>query len=157
MLDAAVLSFGDLFQRFLIYGAIGWCVEVVFTGLISLIRKDVSATAQTYLWMHPIYGLAMLGLEAVVNALAHWSWPVRGLVYLSLIYAVEFASGWLLKRMLGRCPWDYSGHGWNVKGLIRLDYAPAWFLAGLMFEPVYQSVSRFVQNPAVQLVRAGLP
>jgi hypothetical protein len=32
------------------------------------------------------------------------------------------------------CPWDYSGRIWNVDGLIRLDFAPFWFAAGLIFE-----------------------
>ena len=42
-------------------------------------------------------------------------------------------TGWLLRK-LGVCPWDYSDAPLNIDGLIRLDYAPAWFAVGLLFE-----------------------
>ena len=70
---------------------------------------------------------------------------LRGIAYLLVIYAAEFGFGWVLRRMLGRCPWDYGTRGINVLGLIRLDYAPAWLLA------------RFVElmSGAVSLLTAG--
>lgn len=34
----------------------------------------------------------------------------------------------------GHLPWDYSHARLNVKGVIRLDYAPVWFLTGLLYE-----------------------
>ena len=57
----------------------------------------------------------------------------RGLVYMSCIFAGEYLSGSLLKRHQA-CPWDYSKSPWNYRGIIRLDYAPLWFLTGLLFE-----------------------
>jgi uncharacterized membrane protein len=50
-----------------------------------------------------------------------------------LIFMTEYASGFFLRR-LGICPWDYTGRGLNIDGLIRLDFAPGWFGAGLLFE-----------------------
>ena len=32
------------------------------------------------------------------------------------------------------CPWDYSKARANIKGVIRLDYAPYWMITGLIFE-----------------------
>ena len=32
------------------------------------------------------------------------------------------------------CPWDYSDAKYNIDGLVRLDFAPAWFILGLVFE-----------------------
>ena len=34
------------------------------------------------------------------------------------------------------CPWDYSSSQIQYKGLIRADYAPLWFLTGLLFEKI---------------------
>jgi hypothetical protein len=61
----------------------------------------------------------------------------RGGVYTVCIFIIEYATGSLLKKLLGVCPWDYGKRRFSVKGLIRLDYAPAWFVAGLIFESLY--------------------
>lgn len=34
------------------------------------------------------------------------------------------------------CPWDYSNAKANVDSVIRLDYAPFWLVAGLIFEKI---------------------
>jgi hypothetical protein len=118
-------------------------MEVCFTGMgAALVQRDSSATAKTYLWMHPIYGATALGLEFLHDRLRFLPRPVRALAYTAVIFGAEFTTGWLLRKALGRCPWDYSGHGWNVKGLIRLDYAPFWYAAGLLFEPVREALLR---------------
>ncbi|RJS18366.1 hypothetical protein DRW03_24875 [Corallococcus sp. H22C18031201] len=125
-----------MLSRFLLYGCAGWVLEVLFTGAGAALKKDRSATSKTYLWMHPIYGLTALALEGVSERLKHLPRPVRALAYTAVIYAAEYGTGWTLRRLLGRCPWDYSRSGWNVNGLVRLDYAPAWYLTALAFEPV---------------------
>jgi uncharacterized membrane protein len=58
---------------------------------------------------------------------------LRGGVYAFLIYIAEYTSGVILKKF-GACPWDYSKAKLNYKGVIRFDYAPVWFLTGLLFE-----------------------
>ena len=58
------MGLGFLFQKFLLYGCLGLLLEVFFTGLHSLYTKNWRPTSQTYLWMHPIYGVTALGLEA---------------------------------------------------------------------------------------------
>ncbi len=60
---------------------------------------------------------------------------IRGGVYTICIFAVEFLSGSFLKK-LHVCPWDYSKAKLNIRGVIRLDYAPAWFALGLLYEKV---------------------
>jgi len=121
--------------RFLLYGCAGWVLEVCFTGTSAAIfQKDSHGTAKTYLWMHPIYGATALGLEFLHDRLRFLPRPLRALAYTAVIYGAEFTTGWLLRRALGRCPWDYT-RGWNVKGLVRLDYFPFWYGAALLFEP----------------------
>lgn len=141
-------------RKFLIYGFAGWVVEVLFTGAFSAVKKDRAATAKTYLWMHPIYGLTALGMEWLSNRLRPLPWPVRGLAYTAAIYGAEYSSGWMLKKFLGKCPWDYSGCGRDVHGLVRLDYAPAWYALGLLFEPLRDTID--ATSPSQKSVLAPL-
>ena len=65
---------------------------------------------------------------------------IRGCIYTVGIFAVEFISGSFF-RLLHICPWDYSRAPLNYKGLIRLDYAPLWFAAGIFFEKILGKLS----------------
>lgn len=125
----------EFLQKVFSYGCLGLLIEVFFTGAVSLYRRNWRATSQTYLWMLPIYGIGGWTFEAVHNAL-QWHWVAMAFVYVPMIYAFEFVSGWILKRFLGRCPWDYGSTRFSVMGLIRLDYAPFWLALALMFHPV---------------------
>lgn len=129
-----------MFLRFCIYGLFGWCFEVVWTAVTEKAsgrQRDWRLTGHSYLWMFPIYGLlAPLG-EPVHNFIRPHFWALRGLVYLAGIWAVEFAGGWLLEKLTGKCPWDYSHLRGNIGGIITLEYAPVWFLFGLGFERVH--------------------
>src|SRR5690625_926170 len=133
-----------MLARFLVYGLLGWIVEIFWTGMSSALRADRRLTARTYLWMLPIYGGGGLLLEALLPVVADYGWLWRGLAAVGLIYAVEYGTGWLLRRLVGRVPWDYRGQRWAVHELIRIDYAPAWFVLGLLFErtqPVLAAVA----------------
>lgn len=118
-------------------------MEVCFTGLgAATLQGDRHCTATTYLWMHPIYGATALGMEFLHDRLRFLPRPLRALAYTAVIFGAEFATGWVLRKALGRCPWDYERRGWSVKGLIRLDYAPFWYGAALLFEPARETLLR---------------
>jgi len=119
----------------MIYGLLGWCVEVFWTGMGSLFRGDFTLQARTSIWMFFVYGLALL-LEPIHHRIRHWPIWMRGSVYTVIIFAIEYMTGLILSSF-HLCPWDYSGTTWSVHGLIRLDYAPAWFLASLLFEKIH--------------------
>lgn len=127
--------------RFFIYGLLGWCMEVVWTAVrekATGIQPGWRLRGTTYLWMFPIYGLLAPLFEPAHNAVRAWPWPLRGLLYVAGILAIEYLTGWLLRRLTGACPWDYTDHTrWHIHGLIRLDYAPAWFVVGLGAERVH--------------------
>lgn len=124
-------------KRFIIYGLLGWCLEIVWTGLGSALRAETQLKGFSYLWMFPIYGLAAF-FEPIHDRIRRLFWVYRGGIWLLLIYVVEYTSGWLLRLLTGSCPWDYRGSTrLEVGGLIRLDYAPAWFAAGLLFERIH--------------------
>ena len=45
-------------KKFVLFGVLGWCVEILWTGFCSFLVGDAALTAKTYLWMFPIYGAA---------------------------------------------------------------------------------------------------
>ena len=59
-------------KRFIIYGLLGFCMEVLWTGFGSLLKGDIKLTASTYVWMFFIYGLAVF-LEPIHNRIRHLS------------------------------------------------------------------------------------
>lgn len=137
------VEFPGVLTRFVIYGLLGWCFEVVWSATTEKAwgkQRDWRLVGHTYLWMFPIYGLlAPLG-EPVHNLLRTKVWVVRGIAYLIGIWLVEFATGWLLRRLTGKCPWDYSAFRGNIQGIVTLEYAPVWFIFGLAFERVHDTL-----------------
>jgi len=124
--------------RFMIYGALGCLMEVLWTGLASLTTKNYKLSSTTSLWMFFVYGMIAF-LEPAFRFLAPMPLLLRGLLYAVCIFSGEFLTGSLLKR-LAVCPWDYSSAKYHIKGLIRIDYLPAWIVAGLIFERVYWAI-----------------
>ena len=129
----SICRFGSDFVR---CGFIGWCLECFWTGLGSFRErtKDKRLLCRTSVWMFPIYGLAAF-IPTVYKRIRSKSPIFRGIVYASAIFGCEYTSGILLKRH-NACPWDYSKAKLNYKGVIRLDYAPCWAAAGLLFERI---------------------
>ena len=145
-----------MWLRFFAYGVFGWCAEIVWTACYDAVTgtrrasiSDVSRVpitpreravllGRTYLWMLPLYGAGVLfGFEPLHDAVRSLAWPLRGGLYAGAFFAAEAGVGLLFKRLLGRCPWDYSYARTNLLGVIRLDYAPVWFAVGLLMERVH--------------------
>lgn len=119
-------------KKFIQCGAIGWCAEILWTGLHSLAGGHFRLMGHSSLWMFPIYGCAAF-IEPLSRLYRRCNTLVRGLVYMSHIFLAEYLSGTILKYF-GICPWDYSDATLNVGGVIRLDYGPLWFGLGLFYE-----------------------
>ena len=119
-------------RDFMKCGLTGWCMEIIFTALGSLRDRDMTLKGVTSLWMFPIYGCAAIvaPLSRLLKKVPVW---IRGITYMSMIFSTEYLSGRLLRRRK-LCPWDYGKSRWNIDRVIRLDYAPYWFGAGLLFE-----------------------
>lgn len=130
---------------FLRCGVAGWCMEILFTALGSVNAGDFKLMGRTSLFMFPIYGLgAFLGPLGL--ALDGWIGDAgtltrrdrlfrHGINGMVLIFTAEYLCGTLL-RYFGVCPWDYTGNSFSIDGLIRLDFAPCWFAAALIFEHI---------------------
>lgn len=121
-------------HTFFLCGLLGWCLEIFWTGLSSLRRRQMKLEGHSSFWMFPIYGSASL-LGPLSRRLKGKSVWVRGTIYAASIFLVEFFSGSILKRR-DWCPWDYSKAKWNYKGIVRLDYLPVWFVTGLLYERI---------------------
>lgn len=124
--------------RFLIYGLVGWAVEIFWTGLPKRRPIDWTLPGHTQWWTFPLYGQIATLYEPLHNRIRHFPLLQRGLIYALGFVAVEFAAGETLKRLLGKIPWDYTGRArWQIRGAARLDYAPLWFIFGLLLEPLH--------------------
>jgi len=130
-----------MIKRFLLYGFLGWCLEIIWTGLESLSNGDLRLMGFTNLWMFFIYGLAVF-LESLHDYIAEWRWPIRGLVWLAVIWGIEYLSGLILFNILGVYPWRYTDP-LAVNGFITLSFAPVWFIAGLLFEKVHRVLDKY--------------
>lgn len=130
--------------NFLRCGVLGWCLEVIFTSVESILAHDWRLMGRTSLLMFPIYGCGAF-LPGIGAGVDRWIGqeklrPVdrffrHGFLYMVLIFAAEYVSGaWLRAR--GMCPWDYTGSRTSIHGLIRLDFAPLWFGTGILFEQI---------------------
>ncbi len=128
-------------KRFFVYGLLGWGIEVFWTGLGSLMRGDLRLVSFTNLWMFLIYGCAVF-LEPIHDIIRNWRWPLRGLIWVIIIWGIEYTSGIILKSLLGTYPWFYTGR-FVYEGLVKFDYAPAWFVAGLLFERVHATLDSY--------------
>ena len=126
-------------KNFLKCGLTGWCMEILFTAADSLRRRDMTLKGNTSIWMFPIYGCAavLAPISRLLRGRPAW---LRGMTYMGLIYSAEYLTGKLLSSRQA-CPWDYSRSRWNVGRVIRLDFAPYWFAAGLLFEQLLSSSS----------------
>jgi uncharacterized membrane protein len=135
--------------RYVLYGLGGWCGEVVFTALTgSLPKRDWRLVGTTYLWMFPIYGLLAIFYEPVHDQIRDLPLLVRAVIWSLGFTTIELITGWLIARISGRCPWDYSDKRFAINAYIRWDYFPVWAIIGLALEPVHDFLVRL--TPAIE-------
>lgn len=129
-------SVKSLSKNYIRCGILGWCLEILFTSLSESPGKNRALMGKTSILMFPIYGAACL-FKPLYPLIQNLAWPIRGILYMNLIYIMEFCSGIFLSKR-NCCPWDYSDAKYNYKKVIRLDYAPYWFCTGLLYEKFLQ-------------------
>lgn len=95
----------------------------------------MTGTGTTSVFMFFIYGMGAF-LSPIRTLLKRRSVFFRGLMYALCIFTAEYAFGSLLRRK-NACPWNYERCRMHINGLIRLDYAPFWFLTGLLYERLF--------------------
>ncbi len=130
--------------KFFFYGCIGLLIEIGFTGLWSLFKKNWKLTGHTYLWMIFPYGFTAITLEALSLSLS-WPFWLKAFLYVPVIYGVEALFGWALKMIIGSIPWDYTHSRWSPFGLINFRYALFWLALALVFDPISGIMGRLVK------------
>ncbi|OXA62323.1 transmembrane protein 229b [Folsomia candida] len=139
-----VLPFGtpkhlSTLLRLYIYALHGYFIEVSFTAIwdFFLTTKSWKLAGCSSLWSLLIYGTCGLALEKMSYFLhrKEISIAFRSIAYLLTVYFWEFTSGYIL-TYFNACPWDYSEFSYNIGGLVTLEYAPFWLIAGLATERI---------------------
>ena len=140
--------------RFLIYGALGWCSEIVWTAVrkrITGIARDWLLMGETSLWAFPMYGSITFLYEPLHDAVRAQFFLLRAAVYLAGFWVIEYIGGWLVWKITGQKPWDYSrSPGGSLNGLIRWNFVLVWPLVGLALEPVHDFLVRL--TPAIEQI-----
>ncbi|XP_049456827.1 transmembrane protein 229B-like [Epinephelus fuscoguttatus] len=122
--------------RLYVYALHGCLCEVAFTAVWDWCSsQDRRLAGHSSLWALPMYATAIYLMEILRDRLLaqHFPLPMRLTAYTLFIYLWEFSWGVGL-RLLQACPWDYSGHRYNLGGLVTLEYALPWTVAAFIAE-----------------------
>ena len=132
-----------IFWRFVLFGLFGLLLEVFFTAIAGLIKRDITLQGHSSLWMMLDYGLIGLLYPPVQGLLLkmHMVRFLRAAMYMCLIFLVEYLSGRLFASF-GLRLWDYSNYSYNLDGYITLWYAPLWYLLGYSLEWLFPKFDR---------------
>jgi len=143
--------------RFLIYGALGWCGEILWTGLSRRLvgrARDWLLMGQTSIWYFPMYGSIVFLFEPLHDLLRPQFFLLRALAYLVGFWTIEYAGGWLIWKMTRVKPWDYTNSpGGSLHGWIRWNFVFVWPLVGLGLESVHDFLVR--ATPAMLRATGG--
>lgn len=116
-------------------------MEIFWTSLESLKNGDIRLIGYSNAWMLLVYGLAVF-LEPLHDIMKHWNVFIRGMIWMVLIWGIEYTTGIILHTILGVYPWYYTGK-LAIDGLVTLAFAPAWFVAGLIFERIHTTLDAY--------------
>lgn len=144
ILDNKYMNRKIILHKYVIYGLLGLALEIFFTGFNSLLKNDLTLEGKSYIWMFFIYGLAVFA-EPIHDSIKDKNIIIRGLIYMILIYAVEFITGAIIMLLIGKCPWDYTGLGnKSIGSIISVRFIPIWFALGLLLEKIHEFIDRKV-------------
>ena len=120
-------------KDFFLCGFTGWCLEILWTGLHSLVTGHFYYDGQNLSSDVPCLRTCSTDPSGLLQACPLSGYGTGGSFTAAGFFFVEFLSGSFFQK-LHICPWDYSHVPLQYKGVIRLDYAPLWFFTGLFFE-----------------------
>ena len=118
---------------FLKCGVLGWGMKIFWTGLHALGSENWKLTRLffimdvSHIWNGSVYRASFKEDEETAIRISR-----------RCLYGGDFYSGvffrYVFLKHYNMCPWDYSNSPFQYKGVIRLDYAPVWFLVGIIYE-----------------------
>ena len=136
------------FLSLFVFTTVALAIEAAFTSvgyqiLAACRRQKINwgLPSSTSIWALPVYGLSAAASFAFVSEVApdffDLAWPIRGLIYMVVIYAWELGWGRLIEAGTGKCPWQYFGSSLRIFRYINPFYAPCWFGFGFLLERIY--------------------
>jgi uncharacterized membrane protein len=126
--------------RFYLWGTLGLSTEIFFTAMVAMYhslrdhtKPDWGLSGHTFVWMFFIYGSGALLFSLGYKHLRGFHLLLRIFLVAIVIFMVEFVTGFVLDKLTGHCPWQYTSR-WNIMGYIRLDYLPVWMIFAYIIE-----------------------
>lgn len=133
---------------FVIYGFLGWCVEVAYAAVNSgkfVNRGFLNGP------ICPIYGFGMIIVIVGLTPLMH-NKVILFLGAILLTSALEFVTGFALEKIFHGKWWDYSKMPFNLRGYICLKFSIMWGLACIIImDVIHPVISTFVADIPVTI------
>ena len=94
----------------LFFICLGMTTEVFFKAISDFITGEGSLRlmGHTYIWMAFIYALIPVLMLNIYPKVADFSLLVRMLIFVGMVYLIGFSAGFLLDKLTGQCPWEYT-------------------------------------------------
>ena len=133
------MTFTDItFVEIIGFIFIGITMEVVCTSVLSFIKdRNPILKGETYLWMVPVYTAVPYIYVFVQGEWPNLVWWQKGFVYMLAFYLLELVAGLIIKALIGASPWNYKNYRFHFMEVICLEYAPVWFIYGIIGEMYY--------------------
>ena len=133
------MTFTDItFVEIIGFIFIGITMEVVCTSVLSFIKdRNPILKGETYLWMLPVYTAVPYIYVFVQGEWPNLVWWQKGFVYMLAFYLLELVAGLIIKALIGDSPWNYKNYRFHFMEVICLEYAPVWFIYGIIGEMYY--------------------
>ena len=118
-------SFSELVLIFIIYAFLGWCIEVIYSTIMSRKFANRGFLNGPYC---PVYGFSVIAVIALL-------FPIKDNLIVYFIGSVilttllEFIAGFILEKSFNKKWWDYSKQVINIKGYICLRASVVWGIA----------------------------
>lgn len=135
-------SFYEYLAFFVIYAFLGWCAEVIFNAINTghfVNRGFLSGP------VCPIYGFGMVIIVFCLTPLQK-NWLLLFFGSMFLTSALEWITGYVLKKVFHTSWWDYSNQPFNLGGYICLRFSILWGLGCVMvMDLIHPGITRFVR------------
>ncbi len=134
-------QFLDVYSYFYIYAFIGWCVEVIYHGIM---KSEFVNRGFLNGPLCPVYGIGFYGIVALLTPIKD---NFAGLFLGSMLIttSIELAAGFVLYKLFGLRWWNYSSNKLNLGGYICLRFSIYWGIAGsFAMLAVHPAVSSFL-------------
>lgn len=122
-----MLSSLEIFIFFLIYGCIGWILDVSYRS-ITAGRFDIGDGFPLPRWIpvSPIYAIGAFIILTVRPLFVSLPFGLEFVVVTFVLTVFEYASALISERLTGRRLWDYRGRPFNIQGRVCLPQSFAW-------------------------------